>query len=1057
MNSSRINKIDQLLEALEKDADDRKLQNFLRSVCDAVGLSQNTNELFDPNNDPPQKKFIAVCLLRLLYRSQGAIWEWENQERPRIVGLFDDQISSIYRLFDINNGDQNHDKLNKLRNAEESVLNAFSQITDSIVDFSTSTGIRHKFMQTYNHGLNKLFIEQFVRPPSITSKERLRQIFHIVNEYNESSVEELLESYKEVEIIFDRYLRDAEKYPSIFTQRCIIDPLKRIYDFINEDFQNNDATQATNVTISSLGHKYPFYEKGRNIELKFLVKNNSKGYARDVQVECKDIDPCLNLCDPVNVGTLASNQSSKITLETNVTEVTGSGKNSEPLIDLVCSWLNFNSDEREETNELFALTPQRTDLNWDDLNNKQPYSLEAVNEAENLAGRKELLSQLNSRLSANRVGSSIIHGQKRVGKTSIAEVVQANFAQHSDYSVIFVPINGLDTTTPEKLVADLGETIASEMSYTSNFFLHIEKPKFESALAPLRHYFQTARDISQGHKFIIILDEFDEIHPNMVQIDSSVGQTFFNNIRAISSTGHIGFVLVGGENMQIIRESTDQLNRMEVLQVDYFDKRQYWKDFQDLVRQPVKDTIEFNKEAIDALYEMTEGHPFYTKLLCSEIYTKACSERNSYITKDNVTEAVEIATEKLDLNAVSHFWIDGINKRYDSDRQDQIQTHRRKFLIAFAQIKRKKTSVTRKDLQDSELLTGVAVDLIIDKYISRGFLIEDADHYRWKPKFFECWLVERGFSMLTVEFLDEEAIMRSNEEEKEAYVPDREIVKLCDKWGLYQASQITTTHVRAWLDQFEYNTEQKLMFNLLKNVRFYDLSKIKEAFRPLHSKVQENIAQRGGVRSADRRGRRDDILLSNFGSPAQSGSSYARIYANENKIYIDNAVSFDKISDVLEKKSHIKAIVFVDDIIASGNSAVESLNTLNDQCGKLLEKQKVTVFISAICGLHIGIKKLEDAIEKVPFEAEVIVGDPLIEIDQCFNSTSEVFSSSDERNRAERIVLEHGKLLQKKYPLGYENSQLLVAFHDNCPNNTLPILWCESTGKKQWIPLFKRV
>ena len=347
MNSSRINKIDQLLEALEKDADDRKLQNFLRSVCDAVSLSQNTNELFDPNNDPPQKKFIAVCLLRLLYRSQGAIWEWENQERPRIVGLFDDQISSIYRLFDINNGDQNHDKLNKLRNAEESVLNAFSQITDSIVDFSTSTGIRHKFMQTYNHGLNKLFIEQFVRPPSITSKERLRQIFHIVNEYNESSVEELLESYKEVEIIFDRYLRDAEKYPSIFTQRCIIDPLKRIYDFVNEDFQNNDATQATNVTISSLGHKYPFYEKGRNIELKFEVKNNSKGYARDVQVECKDIDPCLNLCDPVDVGTLASNQSSKITLETNVTEVTGSGENSEPLIDLVCSWLNFNSDERE--------------------------------------------------------------------------------------------------------------------------------------------------------------------------------------------------------------------------------------------------------------------------------------------------------------------------------------------------------------------------------------------------------------------------------------------------------------------------------------------------------------------------------------------------------------------------------------------------------------------------------------------------------------------------------------------------------------------------------------
>ena len=1060
MDPLHIEKIDQSLEALENDADDRKLQDFLNSVCGAV----DTEDLFAPSNDPSQKKFIAVCLLRLLYRSLDTIWEWENQERPRIVGLFDDQISAIYYRFNIAKNDQNHEKLNKLRKAEEEVLSTFRQITDSIVslDSSASPGLQQRFMGARNRDQNKLFLEQFVYPPSIVSIERLNLIFRTVREYNkslmENRLESYIESYKKIESAFNTYLCEAAKHPSIFTQRCIIDPIKRIYNFINEDFQNNPMTQETNVTISSLGYKYPFHEKGRKIELKFLVKNNSQGYARDVQVECKDIDSCLNLCNPVNLGTLVSNQSSEIILETNVTEVTESGKSSEPLIELVCSWRNFNSDERVEIDELFELIPQRTGLNWDDLKNKQPYSLEAISEAENLVGREELLSQLNSRLLANQVGSSIIYGQKRVGKTSIAEVVQANFKQCSNYSVIFVPINSLDTTTPEKLVADLGETIVREISYTSNLFAHIEKPKFDSALSPLRHYFRFAREISQDHKFIIILDEFDEIHPDMVHIDSNVGQTFFNNIRAISSTGHVGFVLVGGENMQIIRESTDQLNKMEVLQVNYFDKGQYWKDFQDLVRQPVKDTIEFDDEAINILYEMTEGHPFYTKLICNAIYTEACNERNSYIIKDNVTNAVEVAIEKLDLNAVSHFWIDGVNKKYDSVKQDQIQTHRRKFLIAFAQIKRKETSVTRKDLQDSAILKDVTVDSIIDKYGSRGFLIEEnAGHYRWKSKFFERWLVERGFSMLTAEFLDEEAVRRSKEEEEEAYVRDIEIVELHGKWGVYQGSLITTTHVRAWLDQFKYNTEQKLMFNLLKNVRFYDLPKIKEAFRSLHSTVQRNIAQKGGVRSADRRDRRDDILLSSFGSPAQSGPSYARIYANENKIYVDNAVSLDKISDVLEEKSHIKAIVFVDDIIASGNSAVCSLNTLNEICGELLEKQEVKIFISAICGLyHIGIENLENAIENVPFEAEVIVSDLLTEKDQCFSPVSEVFGSSDERERAKRIVLEYGKLLQKKHPLGYEDSQLLVAFHDNCPNNTLPILWCESK-KIRWIPLFKRV
>ena len=575
MNPSSINKIDQSLEALENGADDRKLQDFLNSICDAIGLSHNTDELFDQNNDPSQKKFIAVCLLRLLGRNQGAIWDWEKQERPRIVSLFDDQISSIYRLFDINNSDQSHDKLNKLRGAEEKVLNEFSQITDSIVDFSTSTDIRHRFMQTCNYDLNKLFLEQFVRPPSIISKERLGQIFYTVNEYNTSSMEYLLESYKEIEIVFDRYLREAEKYPSTFTQRCIIDPIKRMYDFLKEDFQNNDATQATNVTISSLDHKYPFHEKGRKIGLKFLVENNTKGYAFDVQVECKDIDECLKPCTSVNWGTLTSNQSLEIVLETEVIKEIGNRENSKPLIELVWSWQSLISDERVTLGEMFELISQRADLNWDDLKKKQPYSLEAINEAENLVGRKGLMEDLQKNLLADRIGSSIIHGQKRVGKTSIAEVVKANFDKEPNYLVVFVPITGCDTTSPERTVSSIGTKIVRQVSRTAKPLENIDKPIFETALAPLAEYFEDAKEILPEYRFIIILDEFDEIHPDLV-ISESIGQTFFNNIRDLSSVGYVGFILVGGENMQIIRESISQLNKMSVLGVNYFDKKKQY-------------------------------------------------------------------------------------------------------------------------------------------------------------------------------------------------------------------------------------------------------------------------------------------------------------------------------------------------------------------------------------------------------------------------------------------------------------------------------------------------
>lgn len=46
-----------------------------------------------------------------------------------------------------------------------------------------------------------------------------------------------------------------------------------------------------------------------------------------------------------------------------------------------------------------------------------------------------------------------------------------------------------------------------------------------------------------------------------------------------------------------------------------------------------------------------------------------------------------------------------------------------------------------------------------------------------------------------------------------------------------------------------------------------------------------------------------------------------------------------------------------------------------------------------------------------------------------------------------------GKNIEETHPLGYNNSQALIVFAYNVPNNTLPIIW----SNKNWIPLYPRV
>ena len=1066
MNSRDIYLIEQSLDKLENTDEKQlseRLAKFFKSVCNALDLAYDAQAdrdardtcavLFHRRNSLRKKNFIAVCLLRLLCRNDGAIWDHKDFSK-RTFSLFDDQINSIYLRFNITQNHQNHKKLEKLLGCEEAVLANFRNITDSMTSLDTITGVREKYMSTLNSDLSNLFFEQFVNPTLLVNKESINQIFVKAQSYHESPMEDRVGAYQELKGVLDPVLDDAKKYPSIFSKHCIVAPVEKIYDSIRKDFESNEATKPTSVDISPLDRKYPFHEKKRKIELKFQVTNSGPGYAFDLQIECEEIEG-LAPCNPVNLGTLPPKHSSVIVLQTIVETET----EEKPIVMGTLSWWNFDKSHQKRDDFIYYLTPQPANLDWDMLKLQQPYSLEAINKAKDLVGRTRLMAQLDARLSADRIESSLIHGQKRVGKTSIAEVVQANFEYNPNYSAVLIPITGLDTTTSQSFIAALGKRIVRLVSRTSKSIeTSIEQPTFEGALSPLVEYFEDAKDILPNHRFIIILDEFDEISPEMVQVGNNAGQAFFNNIRAISSTGYVGFVLVGGENMQLIIESTDQLNRMTSYRVDYFDKGTYWDDFQELVKRPVKGTIEFNDDAINALYEMTEGHPFYTKAICSEIYTTTCEDRNAYITEDNVQKAVQVTIEALDLNAVSHFWIDGINKRYDHAQSDDIQTQRRKFLIAFAQTKRRKESVTKQDLRNSNLLRDVDVDRVIENYINRGFLIEEADHYRWKPRFFERWLIERGFSMLTGDFLNELEIIRLKQEEEKAYVSDSEIVGLCENWELYRDAPITPPHVRAWLEQFEYNVEQRQIFTLLKHVNYFGRFRIRQNIRDLHEEVQGIIARSGASRPWDGRQARPDILLSSFGSPAQSGSSYARMYSKDHNIFSGNVKSFKDIPEALSKNHQIKALVFVDDIIASGDSVREYLNELNGLCGELIRDKQLMVLICAVCGLRLGIENVKDAAEDASLSAQVrvVVSDILDETDRCFSNQSEIFNSPEERHQARDIATGYGRNLVRNAPLGYNDSQLLVVFYDNCPNNTLPILWKESTAKPKWKPLFKR-
>jgi hypothetical protein len=56
----------------------------------------------------------------------------------------------------------------------------------------------------------------------------------------------------------------------------------------------------------------------------------------------------------------------------------------------------------------------------------------------------------------------------------------------------------------------------------------------------------------------------------------------------------------------------------------------------------------------------------------------------------------------------------------------------------------------------------------------------------------------------------------------------------------------------------------------------------------------------------------------------------------------------------------------------------------------------------------------------------------------------------------EAMCRKYGSQLDCTAPLGFSDCQLLIGFHHNTPNSTLPIIWFDEPGGPPWTPIFRR-
>jgi len=271
-----------------------------------------------------------------------------------------------------------------------------------------------------------------------------------------------------------------------------------------------------------------------------------------------------------------------------------------------------------------------------------------VAEASMFFGREDVFGWIERSLDGKFVHHILVlHGQRRVGKTSVLKQIP-NFLPDK-YIQVFFDLQGRTGTTLDRFLWWL----ASEIIRTLKREHGIDLPKpdrkaFEDTEYLINEFLPGIRSTLGDYVLLLTFDEFDTL--DRPEIQETLSRPLIAYLRRLIEVEGLNFIFSIGS-------SGNKLENMQASYTDFFKSALYRKisfltsdDTRRLVTKPVEGLIQYEKEAVVRIGEITSGHPYFTQLMCHELFSLCQKTGARFITASDVESVLGDVVERGTVN-----------------------------------------------------------------------------------------------------------------------------------------------------------------------------------------------------------------------------------------------------------------------------------------------------------------------------------------------------------------------------------------------------------------------
>ena len=283
---------------------------------------------------------------------------------------------------------------------------------------------------------------------------------------------------------------------------------------------------------------------------------------------------------------------------------------------------------------------------------KNPYIIgRPIDEPTLFFGRQNLFNFLEKNLKQN-VKISVLHGQRRIGKSSIIRNIP-KLIKSDNFVFIRFDLEYYSSENIGEILLALAQEILEQLDLDKG---KIKLPKIKDLEKDIYVFYSkfivlVFQEI-KGKNIVLLFDEFDSLIADYHKSDID---DFFTYLASIVEVENRLFLIICAG-----RQNEDRQNTFDVFpNISYYEIGFLSQDSTEkLIKEPAKDILEYDTEAINKIFELSAGHPYFIQTICFAIFVIARELGKWQVTVKDVDKVIDKAIEYAEAG-LAWFW-DGL-------------------------------------------------------------------------------------------------------------------------------------------------------------------------------------------------------------------------------------------------------------------------------------------------------------------------------------------------------------------------------------------------------------